>query len=419
MRRGRLSDLFSGVVAKRISAVEADPDRSNQHEFNATAEMRRIFGDDDRRDIPARFIRFADEETAISASGVVSWYDARRRHASRTEYRLYYRSNDVTGLLEPGGTLFIALRRNGDVLVAAAPGDSTVSSQLMWLFGIRERSFSGTVASLVGRDHDAELGFAARFILDELGEEPEEPEAGLLDRLVGPFGTKFPTTREFSEFARNSMSGIDPCGDPDAALLSWMDREEQLFRRLERRVVAETVTRGFTTPAGDVDVDGFIQFSLSVQNRRKARAGRALENHIAAALQANGIQFAHGAVTENHNRPDFLFPDAASYHDPAFPASLLTMLGSKSTAKDRWRQVLSEAERIRPKHLLTLEPGISAHQTDEMRAKELVLVIPAGLHDTYLAQQQASLLKVSDFIRMVRSRQAMAWRLPRPPPDAR
>jgi hypothetical protein len=30
------------------------------------------------------------------------------------------------------------------------------------------------------------------------------------------------------------------------------------------------------------------------------------------------------------------------------------MLGSKSTLKDRWRQVLDEADRITHKHLLTL-----------------------------------------------------------------
>ena len=59
------------------------------------------------------------------------------------------------------------------------------------------------------------------------------------------------------------------------------------------------------------------------------------------------------------------------------------MLGAKSTCKDRWRQVLSEAQRIPNKHLLTLEPGISENQTDEMQAKRLQLILPAQLHATY------------------------------------
>ena len=81
------------------------------------------------------------------------------------------------------------------------------------------------------------------------------------------------------------------------------------------------------------------------------------------------------------------------------------MLGAKSTLKDRWRQVLSEALRIPEKHLLTLEPGISENQTDEMQAKKLQLVVPKRLHNTYRLTQQSWLMDVADFISVVRSRQ--------------
>ena len=111
--------------------------------------------------------------------------------------------------------------------------------------------------------------------------------------------------------------------------------------------------------AEGADVDGFLSFSLSVQNRRKSRAGQALENHLEELFTAHGIRFARGVVTENCNTPDFLFPGALEYQNPTFPTAMLTMLGAKSTLKDRWRQVLSEAARIEDKHLLTLEPGIS------------------------------------------------------------
>lgn len=35
------------------------------------------------------------------------------------------------------------------------------------------------------------------------------------------------------------------------------------------------------------------------------------------------------------------------------------MLGAKTTIKERWRQVLEEANRIERKHLITLEPAVS------------------------------------------------------------
>src|SRR3546814_10861456 len=85
------------------------------------------------------------------------------------------------------------------------------------------------------------------------------------------------------------------------------------------------------------------------------------------------------------------------------------MLGAKSTLKDRWRQVLSEAEKLNEKHLLTLSPGISENQTDEMRAKRLQLVVPSGLHSTYRPAQQNWLLSLGQFITLVHGRQARVY----------
>ncbi len=92
-------------------------------------------------------------------------------------------------------------------------------------------------------------------------------------------------------------------------------------------------------------------------------------------------------------------------NDRTFDALNLTMLGVKSSCKDRWRQVLAEADRVDRKHLLTLEAAISKNQTDEMNSKSLQLVIPKALHDTYLPEQQAWLMDVSEFTELVLARQ--------------
>jgi len=44
MKMGSLRDHFLGVAAKRLTAVDAEPKRSNQHEINTTSEMRKHFG---------------------------------------------------------------------------------------------------------------------------------------------------------------------------------------------------------------------------------------------------------------------------------------------------------------------------------------------------------------------------------------
>ncbi len=51
-----LSDLFAGVVAKRLTLVETITEKSNQHEFQGTRPLKRLLGEEDRRGIPSRFI---------------------------------------------------------------------------------------------------------------------------------------------------------------------------------------------------------------------------------------------------------------------------------------------------------------------------------------------------------------------------
>lgn len=81
------------------------------------------------------------------------------------------------------------------------------------------------------------------------------------------------------------------------------------------------------------------------------------------------------------------------------------MLDVKSTCKDCWRQVLSEARRVEHKHLFTLEAAISTNQTDEMNSQNLRLVIPKALHTTYLPVQRERLMSLSDFSTLVMERQ--------------
>lgn len=401
MKAGILSEYFDSVAVKRLSAVEADPEKSNQHEF-AGGHLRKMFGEDDRLKIPAQYIWLSDEQEGVSEPGFVSWYDSRRKVKHRgPEYRLYYDYNPVASMMKEGDSFFVATRPDGDVMVIVTPKDSTVENQLSWLFGIKTDAETFSTKDEID---NSRLDFAARYILDELGIEAEEPEAAKLDTLIDKFGNDFPKTTEFAKLARDSLTEVKATDDPDAVIVAWIDRELNLFKRLERRIVSERLSKGFMN-GKDADVDGFLNFSLSVQNRRKSRAGHSLELHIETLLKARGIKYVRGAQTEGKSRPDFLFPGIDEYHNKSFPTEKLTMLGSKSTLKDRWRQVLDEADRITHKHLLTLEPGISEAQTNAMKARNLQLVVPQAQHETFTADQQKWLMNVDGFVKLAESRQ--------------
>lgn len=402
IKRGLLADYFEGVAVKRLSAVEADTSKSNQHEFNGVNQLREIFGPDKAR-FPSLFVWLHDEQEAISEEGFLTWYDARENHLTRTEYRFYFPTTAVSELAEAGDTLFIAKRTNGSVMVIVTPAASTIQSQLLWLFGLPDQPEFLFKAQEVTEEDGVKLDFAARYILDELGVEFEEPETDLLDGLIEKFGAKFPKMAEFSAFARSTLPNVKPTDDPDTVILAWMEREELLFRRLERHLIEDRLRTGFMKEDA-ADVDGFIEYSISIQNRRKARAGGALESHLEVIFRANGIKFGRNCTTESNHKPDFLFPGCAEYADQNFPANKLVMLGAKSTLKERWRQVLAEAARVQPtKHLLTLSPGISENQTEQMKSHGLQLVVPQKLHETYRHTQRSWLLDLKSFLKLVRT----------------
>lgn len=397
-----LSKFFTGIGAKRLSAVEVEPHTSNQHEFNGISTLKQIFGEE-KTLFDGVFIYLCDEQDAVfDEQATLTWYDAREQHPTRSEHRLYYSSNAIIDKSKPDDLVVIAITPENRLAVIVASSGSTSEQQLLWLFGLDEVGQRFIVKNI--ESDDIQLGYAGKFILRSLGIDEPEDSAEILDSLLREFGGSFPKTRVFSNYARSLVAPFTQNDDPDAKLLSWMDKEEELFRTLEKHLVAEKLQLGFGE--GGKDVDAFISFSLSVQNRRKSRAGAAFENHLAALFSSIGLDFSWGAKTERNNKPDFIFPSIERYLDKEFQTELLTMLGVKTTAKDRWRQVLTEADRLPEKHLVTLEPAISPNQTNEMKTNGLKLVLPQPLHDTYKPEQRKELLSIADFTDIVLRKQS-------------
>lgn len=407
MKQGHLSEYFEGVAVKTLSGVDATPSKSNQHEIGTTKEMRRFLGEE-KRTFDVTYLWLAGEQESITEDGWATLYDTREKQADRgPEWRIYYPSNAVTELMSEGDTLFVAKRPGNSLLFIVTPRGATVQNQLLWLFGFDNQPELSFATQAFDGQADAELDFTSRLILDEIGIEFEDPNANTLDAIIDRFGTTFPKTNEFSALARLTLPQVDARDDPDAALLAWLMHEEAMFRRLERRAVMSRLEGGFGT-GESLDVDGFLHFSLQVQNRRKSRMGRAFENHLEAIFLRLELGFDTQAVTEHGNTADFLFPGATEYHDEDFPRERLTMLAAKSTCKERWRQVLPEAQDIWPKHLVTLEPAISTRQTEQMRAERVQLVVPAGIQPSYTAEQRSGLMSLSDFVGLVQQRQSSA-----------
>lgn len=407
MKYGVLSSHFLRIAAKRLSKVETDPGSSNQHEFNGSGALRDVLGDVSFRDVPANFVLLVDEDEAVSEVAHVSWYDSRENNPKRSaEWRLYYTKNSVMDEANEGDLLVIGVRPDNSLMFIIARGQD-IEHELAFLFGIGEQD-TGTAYRISdfqnGSDREIELHNV--WMLEALGINIGAPHFLQFESILADFGQNFPKPNELCQLARDHAGAPDALEDPDLAFIERITFEEALFKHCERREIASWIKEDFLKDGvEEPDPDALADFSLSIMQRRRSRAGLAVENHIEAILQEHQVDFVRNARTENNSSPDFLFPSSDAYHDDSFDSSLLCMLGAKRTVKDRWRQVLTEADRIRHKHLFTMQRKISEAQTDEMVKHDLTLVIPSSLHGEFTPAQLKSIKSFREFIDEVKRRQ--------------
>jgi type II restriction enzyme len=213
----------------------------------------------------------------------------------------------------------------------------------------------------------------------------------------------FPNTIELATRARNcyiSSFNIQPgqlLTNPDKELLNWLSSEYQLFKAIENVRYGERIKTPFES------VEQLVECANTILNRRKSRAGKSLEHHLSEVFTRFQLHYETQVVTEENKRPDFIFPDIQSYQNHLFDNSHLVFLASKTTCKDRWRQILNEADRIRIKHLFTLQQGISRNQLSEMYNAGVRLVVPKQYISSFPEDYRERILSLNDFVRFVSS----------------
>ncbi len=404
MEISSLRSLFTGIATKRLVQVDL-PAGSNQHEINGVSGMKEFFGANEKITGIIRWYYFSDDSPTLRENGEFTFYDSRAKSFSRTgrrEWRLYYQGEFLAHAV-PDDTLVLARGVDGSIFGLVFEDRSGWLRAALTLLGLEEAGPELKVLSETSISQQ-ELVFARSRILEELELGIEIPSSATdteiaereLERATQE-NRDFPSTRRMADLAHEGVE-VD-LSDGDEALIRWLEREEQLFKAIEHILVDGKITSGFSS------VEDFIAYSLSVQNRRKSRMGYALQNHLSHLFEKRRLHFEAQVVTERKNKPDFVFPGKEEYHNTEFPADLLVMLGVKASCKDRWRQILPEAERIPLKHLCTLEAAISENQTDEMSEQQVVLVLPAQFHLTYNDRQRRALWSVEQFLGFVREKQ--------------
>jgi len=216
----------------------------------------------------------------------------------------------------------------------------------------------------------------------------------------------FPPTIELATGAREiffkafDLTQKTVLSKPDNEILNWISTEFDLFKYIENDRYGEIIKTPFPT------VESLIKTANTILNRRKSRAGKSLEHHLAEVFNIWNLSYTPQPVTETKKKPDFIFPNIETYFKEKKGSSKLVFLGAKTTCKDRWRQIVGEADKIPHKHLFTLQQGISSNQLKEMKLSGVTLVVPKPYLTSFPIEHRINIWTLDKFVKYVQGTQS-------------
>lgn len=377
---------FSGNDTLANGSHQAGPYIPNQLFFTLFPESEAETGQNVKKQFPFQTDSHEDQREICA-----TWYNNKFRGKTRNECRL----TNFGGKASP----FLAPENTGAIAVLAFIGglDGNLKACRAWVArGLPEEEL---IESRFGEiDPGQTLYWPFELNREFSGRDRNKgPENCILSEDELPVGwlSNFPSGAEIIEKVIDLRP--DKKMPPDKRLLRRRDCEYELFRSLEEAVELPKILSGFRT------IDEFLERAQTILQRRKARAGRSLELHVSRIFTEQGMientDFQYGPESEPGKKPDFLFPNQNAYQNLSIPEEKLRMLAVKTSCKDRWRQILNEADRVPEKHLLTLQEGVSERQFREMSNANVKLVVPKGLHSSFSKSIRPEILSLEEFIR--------------------
>lgn len=380
------------VFAKRLAgndthltrAHQAGPYLPKSFLFGALPELNRPGSENPRVTLPVR-IESHGEERQVNAI----WYNGKLYGRTRNETRLTGFGGAQSPLLDPESTGALAL-----FAFIRTPDGPSCS---IWLCATLEEE--ERLEAYVGA---VDPGRGVIW----------EPWSGSIDHGLAATTCQLPRSQIPEEWVQDFPSGAEVIAKtlellhgtalgPDQRLLRRRDCEFEVFQSVEEAITLPRIRQGFGT------MDAFLKQAQTLLQRRKSRSGRSLELQVRAILKEEGLvegcDFEYNVESDPGKRPDFLFPSQAAYRNGDFPPDRLVMLATKTTCRDRWRQVLNEADRIPIKHLLTLQEGVTRRQHKEMTASGVKLVVPGSIRRRYTSDLRPFILTLAEFLDIVRT----------------
>ncbi|MDX8388994.1 MAG: type II restriction endonuclease [Mariprofundaceae bacterium] len=156
----------------------------------------------------------------------------------------------------------------------------------------------------------------------------------------------------------------------------------------------QSVIDNLIIETGTIKFEDMNSFLMSIFQSRKSRAGKAFEYIIRELFSRLSYPFAE-QVDVDGATPDFIMPSEESFRRNPLGSIIFT---AKRTLRERWRQVVTEANKGYGFFLATLDNKITQNQIDQAVKNKIYIVVPEALkQDNDIYKNAHSVLSFEQF----------------------
>jgi len=140
--------------------------------------------------------------------------------------------------------------------------------------------------------------------------------------------------------------------------------------RVGQKILDEQLSNNDHIEFNDLD-----KFFLSISQSRKSRAGSAFEFIIREMLVRLEYPFSEQVVIGGA-KPDYVLPSEKYFLERPLDSILLT---AKRTLRERWRQIVTEANKAYGYFLATIDKKVSQNQIKQASEHKVYIVVPISI----------------------------------------
>ncbi len=196
--------------------------------------------------------------------------------------------------------------------------------------------------------------------------------------LFEQFKELVPDNKQLCEEAATELLGPLSEDKIKSMFSSLVDQmSDQIYERYlhYENLSGQKLTDDLIARDGTISFEDMKSLHMSISQSRKTRAGKAFEFIIGEMFKRLHYPFEPQQLVDGAT-PDFLMPSYAHFEENPIDCIIFT---AKRTLRERWRQIVTEANKGYAFFLATIDPKVTNNQINEAMKHKIYFVMPENL----------------------------------------